>query len=140
MLLACFFFFFQAEDGIRDIGVTGVQTCALPIWSSGPTDRRGPCVPSRILHAGRGTRAGLRARRIGEARACRLGFFTPVAEPAPVFGPDGSARPVRAVSDSSRRSQIGRASCREKSVDLGGRRIIKKKKTKNVKMEDSEAV
>src|SRR3712207_8721337 len=26
-----FCFFFQAEDGIRDIGVTGVQTCALPI-------------------------------------------------------------------------------------------------------------
>src|SRR3712207_8545465 len=25
-------FFFQAEDGIRDIGVTGVQTCALPIF------------------------------------------------------------------------------------------------------------
>src|SRR6267143_6328335 len=28
----CFFFFFQAEDGIRDGTVTGVQTCALPIW------------------------------------------------------------------------------------------------------------
>src|SRR2546422_7751990 len=28
----CFFFFFQAEDGIRDVAVTGVQTCALPIW------------------------------------------------------------------------------------------------------------
>src|SRR3712207_5949173 len=27
-----FFIFFQAEDGIRDIGVTGVQTCALPIY------------------------------------------------------------------------------------------------------------
>src|SRR5580700_11565065 len=27
-----FFFFFQAEDGIRDLYVTGVQTCALPIW------------------------------------------------------------------------------------------------------------
>src|SRR5258708_27425272 len=26
------FFFFQAEDGIRDDLVTGVQTCALPIW------------------------------------------------------------------------------------------------------------
>src|SRR3712207_7434400 len=26
------YFFYQAEDGIRDIGVTGVQTCALPIW------------------------------------------------------------------------------------------------------------
>src|SRR2546427_7636057 len=28
------FFFFQAEDGIRDLTVTGVQTCALPICSS----------------------------------------------------------------------------------------------------------
>src|SRR6266516_2291167 len=27
-----FFFFFQADDGIRDRTVTGVQTCALPIW------------------------------------------------------------------------------------------------------------
>src|SRR6476620_11005113 len=35
------FFFFQAEDGIRDIGVTGVQTCALPISSSWPW-RRAP--------------------------------------------------------------------------------------------------
>src|SRR2546430_4186641 len=31
-LMECFFFFFQAEDGIRDLTVTGVQTCALPIW------------------------------------------------------------------------------------------------------------
>src|SRR5205809_607316 len=29
--LLCFYFFFQAEDGIRDVAVTGVQTCALPI-------------------------------------------------------------------------------------------------------------
>src|SRR5688500_19992465 len=29
------FFFFQAEDGIRDYKVTGVQTCALPILASG---------------------------------------------------------------------------------------------------------
>src|SRR5271169_5880990 len=28
----CFCFFFQAEDGIRDATVTGVQTCALPIF------------------------------------------------------------------------------------------------------------
>src|SRR3712207_9054669 len=32
------FFFFQAEDGIRDIGVTGVQTCALPISILGRHD------------------------------------------------------------------------------------------------------
>src|SRR2546430_9160576 len=30
-IYAIFFFFFQAEDGIRDLTVTGVQTCALPI-------------------------------------------------------------------------------------------------------------
>src|SRR2546425_6028129 len=40
MFLWCLFFFFQAEDGIRDKLVTGVQTCALPIlW-------RGWYVPS----------------------------------------------------------------------------------------------
>src|SRR2546426_8802041 len=36
-LVGSFFFFFQAEDGIRDYKVTGVQTCALPIlckWTS----------------------------------------------------------------------------------------------------------
>src|SRR5438046_1325116 len=33
MLLVCFVF--QAEDGIRDWSVTGVQTCALPIWPTG---------------------------------------------------------------------------------------------------------
>src|SRR5690606_24592155 len=31
-----YFFFFQAEDGIRDFHVTGVQTCALPIWLVDP--------------------------------------------------------------------------------------------------------
>src|SRR5207248_6422107 len=35
-----FFFFFQAEDGIRDRTVTGVQTCALPIFT--PYGKRGP--------------------------------------------------------------------------------------------------
>src|SRR2546429_1141235 len=34
MYLLCFFFFFQAEDGIRDVAVIGFQTCALPISSS----------------------------------------------------------------------------------------------------------
>src|SRR5690606_39361449 len=33
----CAFCFFQAEDGIRDFHVTGVQTCALPISSYGST-------------------------------------------------------------------------------------------------------
>src|SRR2546427_9566376 len=35
-LFFLFFFFFQAEDGIRDLTVTGVQTCALPIFRGRP--------------------------------------------------------------------------------------------------------
>src|SRR5438270_9750116 len=31
VIFFCFVFFFQAEDGIRDLTMTGVQTCALPI-------------------------------------------------------------------------------------------------------------
>src|SRR2546429_2583886 len=34
MSIMMFFFFFQAEDGIRDVAVTGVQTCALPILTN----------------------------------------------------------------------------------------------------------
>ena len=47
-VVCVFFFFFQAEDGIRDWSVTGVQTCALPIsvHASEPVDVRGQ------LHAG----------------------------------------------------------------------------------------
>src|SRR5688500_19289233 len=52
VLCACFFFF-QAEDGIRDYKVTGVQTCALPISSvprSGfPATRRVRPVMSSLL-------------------------------------------------------------------------------------------
>src|SRR5687768_17852819 len=49
-----FFFFFQAEDGIRDVAMTGVQTCALPISRQ----------PARGRHdARRGARARL-ARRL----------------------------------------------------------------------------
>src|SRR2546430_4238017 len=35
-IFSVFFFFFQAEDGIRDLTVTGVQTCALPILRAAP--------------------------------------------------------------------------------------------------------
>src|SRR3712207_7126570 len=38
-------FFFQAEDGIRDIGVTGVQTCALPISNKHGLARFYPAEP-----------------------------------------------------------------------------------------------
>src|SRR3712207_7013074 len=86
------FVFFQAEDGIRDIGVTGVQTCALPI----------------------SVRDDLRLYLVQTAEK-GLAWLNLIA--------DG-----RAGHGSFRNDEIGRASCRERSVDLGGRRIIKKKK------------
>src|SRR5437879_11479979 len=46
-----FFFFFQAEDGIRDTSVTGVQTCALPIYLGRRPVRGGPpaMIPFSVL-------------------------------------------------------------------------------------------
>src|SRR2546429_2299149 len=40
-------FFFQAEDGIRDVAVTGVQTCALPIFVRQRSRRRGSTATPR---------------------------------------------------------------------------------------------
>src|SRR2546422_7720350 len=50
------FFFFQAEDGIRDVAVTGVQTCALPI-SCGSSRARQPSA-SRHVQANRSSCCG----------------------------------------------------------------------------------
>src|SRR5256884_2584872 len=50
-VLSGFFFFFQAEDGIRDVAVTGVQTCALPI-SEAADEKGGDCgLVEMPLHA-----------------------------------------------------------------------------------------
>src|SRR3989442_11768540 len=54
IVLSSIFFFFQAEDGIRDADVTGVQTCALPIcagWPGGPAVRA-PGPPHRRPRGG----------------------------------------------------------------------------------------
>src|SRR3712207_7382163 len=45
-----FFFFFQAEDGIRDIGVTGVQTCALPIFLYNSLILFAVCLINTVVH------------------------------------------------------------------------------------------
>src|SRR5690606_39763032 len=66
MRRCCAFFFFQAEDGIRDFHVTGVQTCALPIlW------RPRPHVAPAIDRAGADFRAyyGAGGRQIGRVNA-----------------------------------------------------------------------
>src|SRR5215203_4409341 len=59
------FCFFQAEDGIRDIGVTGVQTCALPIFGiklalgAHPSTMAQSVVAQGMRHAAAGVALGL---------------------------------------------------------------------------------
>src|SRR5256885_4078728 len=72
------FFFFQAEDGIRDYKVTGVQTCALPIWSPGPARS-----PSRAS----------RARGPNSSSSCRCGKRRSAARP------DGAPRYAQALAE-----------------------------------------
>src|SRR5207247_6774383 len=91
-------FFFQAEDGIRDPLVTGVQTCALPIWLGAPPS---PPVEERSVAA------------------------LPPASPAP---PAAQGPPpldlqglLRATPRTIDRREIGRASCRGGgSCSVGG--------------------
>src|SRR6266498_4857040 len=64
MVLERVFFFFQAEDGIRDADVTGVQTCALPIWRW-PT-RWTASTPSTTCRRRR-THARSEERRVGKS-------------------------------------------------------------------------
>src|SRR3712207_1798954 len=78
-----FFFFFQAEDGIRDIGVTGVQTCALPIllmehagWSFWPTLPVAAAVCALV-----GFGVGFPALRLGGLYLALVTFSLAVAVP-----------------------------------------------------------
>src|SRR5437763_8720189 len=64
------FFFFQAEDGIRDTSVTGVQTCALPISRTGTVQGSALRLGNRFV--GRPPRvraAGLRHPEVPHAQA-----------------------------------------------------------------------
>src|SRR2546430_11043711 len=87
-----FFFFFQAEDGIRDLTVTGVQTCALPISrtcsTSAPTASH--TLATALIKEIFIARKALEACLISSALLALVGIKR------------------------ARNSQIGRASCRER--------------------------
>src|SRR5256885_10129857 len=86
------FFFFQAEDGIRDYKVTGVQTCALPIFAvpRGLAGLPNPVIPSQTTPV----------RRIRQTDFPVNALVT--------LG--GTSETVRILSV----AKIGRASCRER--------------------------
>src|SRR5690606_40857178 len=85
-----FFFFFQAEDGIRDFHVTGVQTCALPISS-----------PCRIVRL---------------AISTSISASIVITRPDPLRGSVAAWMIVPALLSPVK---IGRASCRER-VEISG--------------------
>src|SRR3712207_7787504 len=87
------FFFFQAEDGIRDIGVTGVQTCALPIS------------PQRSVELPEDNYLGVPA---GPATFVAHGWAGLVKKLRP------GEHTITVVVADSEGGKIGRASCRER--------------------------
>src|SRR5256885_14226906 len=100
-------FFFQAEDGIRDYKVTGVQTCALPISARRRPGYRG----ARPVVSRRFAGGGLRQARRSPQRLCA----------AHGWRPQGKAR-----------REIGRAAGRGRGEISVGGGSFKKKKIVNV--------
>src|SRR5437879_10629850 len=96
-----FFFFFQAEDGIRDTSVTGVQTCALPIF-----------IPRRTeddANAGCGAHVvPVQTEWPRQVLLQPLGNACRVTDVCDVIEQD------RELIASKTRHEIGRASCRER--------------------------
>src|SRR2546422_2678126 len=88
-----FFFFFQAEDGIRDVAVTGVQTCALPI----------SLIAELMLQQ-------VEQLVTGRRHATDAERHRPHGESLGEPHPEG----VRLFGAQRRESEIGRASCRER--------------------------
>src|SRR2546430_11477873 len=94
--LLSFDFFFQAEDGIRYLTVTGVQTCALPIFLASFGDRSD----------------GRRVQRISAVRPALSSRFRVSSTHGP--RPGEGAHGITDWIGAPRAIEIGRASCRER--------------------------
>src|SRR5256885_8508402 len=84
------FFFFQAEDGIRDYKVTGVQTCALPIFANFHVNWISPVKIRQMIFAG--------------------------SKKSVIFNELNTTEPVKVYDRgiNLNEAKIGRASCRER--------------------------
>src|SRR5690625_7470930 len=113
LVFICFVFFFQAEDGIRDGHVTGVQTCALPI--SAPTYSRTRAATTLVTACPPEAppRTGSDREQLHSARAKPWGSGAKRVEDC-----EQHPSPCHAAGDPrrARRAQIGSASCRARGV------------------------
>src|SRR3712207_8054854 len=107
-MILFFFFFFQAEDGIRDIGVTGVQTCALPIYHLVEDKMHARAIGpySLVTQQPLGGKAQFGGQRLGEMEVWAL----------EAYGASNILQEMLTVKsdDVTGRTKIGRASCRER--------------------------
>src|SRR3712207_7838409 len=111
VLTSWLFFFFQAEDGIRDIGVTGVQTCALPI-----------CQKYAYYAAMGAAAVVLGASGYAGGEVLRLLSRHPAITPVVAAAGSSAGKTV---------AEIGRASWRERGeVSVGGVMFKKKQQTR----------
>src|SRR5207302_5889863 len=93
------FFFFQAEDGIRDFHVTGVQTCALPILRPNALDG--------VEHFGGRRGVALNGNQCPE-------LIVDLRQRGPAAGILAHLERLRRGRAAAAGSEIGRASCRER--------------------------
>src|SRR2546429_3694753 len=95
LMVIVFGFFFQAEDGIRDVAVTGVRTCALPIFFAAHM------AEMKVLSHEANSLTGERLRKVNAIKRRYVDLLEGLLEDV---APDESAVDRK----------IGRASCRER--------------------------
>src|SRR5256886_4331672 len=125
----CVLFFFQAEDGIRDLTVTGVQTCALPIshphlamGHRGIHEERETRLPGVARGLLAGGRRATRRRRLGQER--RAGQARSPGHAATGARPrDGPVRPPPAWRSEEHTSEL------QSQSNLVCRLLLEKKNT-----------
>src|SRR2546422_9994065 len=103
--MSLLFFFFQAEDGIRDVAVTGVQTCALPISL---TDDPGPRGPHGVCPVPERRRPPERAERAAPGRSASRRGRHPRAPARVRRAEDGGSGGCQACGDRGRVTNFGR--------------------------------
>src|SRR3989475_623070 len=95
-----FFFFFQAEDGIRDLTVTGVQTCALPICSTWTSPSCTPTCPR--------TRGSARWWRSGRAWPSPWAYWRSPPLPSPASCITSASAATRSMTRKKRKPSTRR--------------------------------
>src|SRR2546422_8260204 len=102
-------FFFQAEDGIRDVAVTGVQTCALPILNHINLNRRVNIItiedPIEFLH--RDNLANISQREVGNDTLSFNAALRHVLRQAPDVILIGEVRDMEALDTSLKAADTG---------------------------------